>query len=694
MEEGHASTTVPRTKDELLVTVGSGNENLQEAFAKFRQQRKCDRKLMKSCSQTGGRSDDFKDALRQKFIQQAMTYKGIPYHEKYRDENTPIAPLYLDCCGVIRQVMKDLKHDFGFIMGPWNQAYQMDTLPGVISFEQLKPGDLIFYEGIFNSKRSKPQKHNNVHVEIFIGGETGEATLGARFQKGVVSEFPSYKFVSKTWDLVQHHFRSIDSWLDGRCVSCCPEHPWLSESSLRYAAADRKSIFNDEADTAGGESAGDEDADDDADDQQGAEVTRDENQPDVTVKEHIIQLSEFEGTSSEIFEESAPLTNPGDMNSEVIVTKSDNGSTKTDTTQIVINTNNGYIEINSKSKSTHYLAGNILLQPYMLPFLDFHQLATLSEINKYHTMYLAKEHKKCGYWEALCTSLAAKFGIYCPELRGLDAKEYFFKEIWPARKKWSSSGVEQNFDINVACRFRPGPRNGQAVSLPLHQFLKVKRKQIAIGCGPLVGEAPKEEYLDALLGNIMIEPVRLPSSKKVVERSVAEDCVRRGRDPFDNSRLTEAMLVPLPELSCEIKEYRSRQDNYNVDVGINEMGALLEDTVVDPQLLQAVVAAERISFVSRRAAHDMLESDTNNPRDENNQDGIEGANGIVGGGNEVEEFMHGVNVFETDPTEADRLESNADSASENPATDAFDDETSKSSSSAVGAARWRGKFNT
>ncbi len=102
-----------------------------------------------------------------------------------------------------------------------------------------------------------------MHVEIFLGGETGEATIGARFQKGVVSIFPSYKFVSKSWDLVRHHFRSIDSWLDGRCVSCCPDHAWVSESSMLYAAAGRKSIFNDEEE--GDEGAGDELDDDEPD---------------------------------------------------------------------------------------------------------------------------------------------------------------------------------------------------------------------------------------------------------------------------------------------------------------------------------------------------------------------------------------------------------------------------------------------
>ena len=83
--------------------------------------------------------------------------------------------------------MRDLKDDFGFTIGPWNQAYQLDTLPNrVEKVTDLQPGDLVFYLGDYVKEGSKPQKHDCVHVEVYIGGETGEATLGARWGKGVV----------------------------------------------------------------------------------------------------------------------------------------------------------------------------------------------------------------------------------------------------------------------------------------------------------------------------------------------------------------------------------------------------------------------------------------------------------------------------------------------------------------------------
>lgn len=90
---------------------------------------------------------------------------------------------------------------------------------------------------------SKVQKHNNVHVEIFIGGETGLQTIGARYSTGKIQVFPSYKFESSKWSLVNYHFRSLETWLDGKCESCCPEHPWISSLINLSNGAGSKSIF-------------------------------------------------------------------------------------------------------------------------------------------------------------------------------------------------------------------------------------------------------------------------------------------------------------------------------------------------------------------------------------------------------------------------------------------------------------------
>jgi hypothetical protein len=117
-------------------------------------------------------------------------------------------------------------------------------LPIDLKEEEMKPGDLVFYSAIYYNEKMKKQKHNMVHVEIFIGGETGEQSIGARWQKGVVQLFDSYKFVSTSYHSIQFHYKSIDTWLEGICRSWCNEHAWKSSTLLW--APNKKSIFTDE----------------------------------------------------------------------------------------------------------------------------------------------------------------------------------------------------------------------------------------------------------------------------------------------------------------------------------------------------------------------------------------------------------------------------------------------------------------
>lgn len=247
-----SSRTASRRASKEVIFIGdnppNAQPNLQASFLRFRDQKIKEMQMMKMAKQaalTNNRTPEFKDALRKKFVETAKKYLGVPYALRYKNPEDPVAPLYLDCCALVRQALQDLQEDFGFAIGRWNQCYQIDTLPIVLQQEEMKPGDLIFYEGEYYSSRSKPQKHNMVHVEIFLGGETGEECIGSRYHRGKVSIFPSFKFTSTTWKLVKFHFRSIDTWLDGVCKSCCPEHPWQSDSLSYLEAAGKRSIFSD-----------------------------------------------------------------------------------------------------------------------------------------------------------------------------------------------------------------------------------------------------------------------------------------------------------------------------------------------------------------------------------------------------------------------------------------------------------------
>eukprot|EP00794_Sanderia_malayensis_P015068 gene15068-16623_t len=236
------------------------NSSLQDAFAKFRKQRIEQMKLsnkMKAKLIEESVDTERVNSLRAKFLKQAMMYIGVPYAKRYHDKESPDynAPLFLDCCGLVRRVLMDLKKDFGFKIGRWNQAYQFDTLPITIEKEEdMKPGDLVFISGTYFKPHRKKQKHDMVHVEIWMGD--GEKTLGARNQRGRIQVHDSYKFVSKGYYNMVYYFKSIDTWLKGVCQSFCSEHTW---KSAKYIDHGKHSIFAINDEDSESQSAGDDD---------------------------------------------------------------------------------------------------------------------------------------------------------------------------------------------------------------------------------------------------------------------------------------------------------------------------------------------------------------------------------------------------------------------------------------------------
>ncbi|KAJ1448687.1 hypothetical protein M885DRAFT_421281, partial [Pelagophyceae sp. CCMP2097] len=163
-----------------------------------------------------------KSRLRAKFVEQASKYVGVPYAERYHKPGDALhgKPLYLDCCALVRRAVLDLRDDFGFDIGKWNQAYQFATLPIVTKFEDLRPGDLMFVEGVYHTGRHRQQKMNIVHVEIFLGDEFGtspRSTLGSRNRWGCVEVHDSCDYASGFYDITAVHWRSLDPWLEGRC---------------------------------------------------------------------------------------------------------------------------------------------------------------------------------------------------------------------------------------------------------------------------------------------------------------------------------------------------------------------------------------------------------------------------------------------------------------------------------------------
>ena len=69
--------------------------------------------------------------LRRAFVERALSYRGVPYARKYWASHEPefYAPLFLDCCGLVRRVLRDLSLLFHFVIGSLTEYFvDLNTL--------------------------------------------------------------------------------------------------------------------------------------------------------------------------------------------------------------------------------------------------------------------------------------------------------------------------------------------------------------------------------------------------------------------------------------------------------------------------------------------------------------------------------------------------------------------------------------
>lgn len=289
----------------------------------------------------------------------------------------------------------------------------------------------------------------------------------------------------------------------------------------------------------------------------------------------------------------------------------------------------------------------IILHPHLLAFIEVKQLGQFSVLCKSFNEFLKSNHVDIGYWYSMCVSLSGQYGLYCP-LVCFNPKNYFFDELWTNRVKWNiGNDNQQIFKVRVATRFRPGERNNNKLSLPLHQFLKVRRMQLGKDQQQVfIGEQSPPEYDDALLGTLMQDPVMLPHSKKVIDRSVAVIC--ENVDPFTGSHFTLDMLIPLPDLKEDIEKFRQRRQNCDVSLNVNDAKLLSDTTFVNPKVLETLVALEQLMCAFKRAQYeDMLgistttndnsvsdnNIDINQPEENNDDTLLQNENEISGANN-------------------------------------------------------------
>ena len=77
-------------------------------------------------------------------------------------------------------------------------------------------------------------------------------------------------------------------------------------------------------------------------------------------------------------------------------------------------------------------------------------------------------------------------------------------------------------------------------------------------------DAP-DHFLDAILSHLMADPVLLPNSKQVVDRStIMRHLLSDPSDPFTRAPLSMNQIQPLPDLKKEIEDWkRSRREARN-----------------------------------------------------------------------------------------------------------------------------------
>ncbi len=254
-----------------------------------------------------------------------------------------------------------------------------------------------------------------------------------------------------------------------------------------------------------------------------------------------------------------------------------------------------------------------IMQPEILMFLDAPSHTRLSELNK----EAKKMSEQSDFWATLWTATCCQYGLFAPIAKGIKIdRQLFFEELWPhACRKWGvptdATGAMNvqagdSFNVAVMARMRPGNLGKDKVNLPLHQFLKLKRREnlkasegganvVHDSNKMAIGETDPEEFVCPFTHTLMRDPVLLTHCNKVVDRSI----VRSGRDPWSGRRLSPDLVVPQPALKAAINEWREQKEekvreSLELDVKSVKEHIIDAQKVADPVLLAALMEAEKI----------------------------------------------------------------------------------------------------
>jgi len=73
-------------------------------------------------------------------------------------------------------------------------------------------------------------------------------------------------------------------------------------------------------------------------------------------------------------------------------------------------------------------------------------------------------------------------------------------------------------------------------------------------------EEPPDELCDPIMGTLMENPVKLPTSGQIVDRTTtARQLVSAPMDPFNRQSLTLDQVIPLPDIKAQVVAWKAGQ---------------------------------------------------------------------------------------------------------------------------------------
>ncbi|KAF7987086.1 hypothetical protein HWV62_255 [Athelia sp. TMB] len=182
-------------------------------------------------------------------------------------------------------------------------------------------------------------------------------------------------------------------------------------------------------------------------------------------------------------------------------------------------------------------------------------------------------------------NLEALVGPKCNELKVKDPEKYRFKpkellsdilqvflnlsdqeEFVLAVAGDGRSYKQELFQRAAGIATKRALKSGPEVQQLLAFVVKVEEARLTLEAEDDLGEIP-DEFLDPLMATVMRDPVLLPSSKTIIDRStIKSHLLSDSKDPFNRAPLSIEDVVPDPELKARIQEFLVERRKNKMDI--------------------------------------------------------------------------------------------------------------------------------